>query len=167
MVNWLLSGIGRATWLKFTRLSGGAPDCPVSLQRPRPRTSATNSSLSGMHRGHRGYNSPDCPVVHRTVRWRTGLSGESEPPTANGRLRDQRATHGKANGRKVALDYTVCTGHCPVRQQILRSNGRLHQKRKEITHRTDTVPVWWCTGLSGTPLDRRQEMPSKLASNGS
>jgi hypothetical protein len=23
-----------------------------------------------------GYKSPDCPVVHRTVRWCTGLSGE-------------------------------------------------------------------------------------------
>jgi hypothetical protein len=24
-----------------------------------------------------GYNSPDCPVVHQTVRWCIGLSGES------------------------------------------------------------------------------------------
>jgi hypothetical protein len=36
MVNWLLSGIGRATSLKITGLSGGAPDCPVSHQHPRP-----------------------------------------------------------------------------------------------------------------------------------
>jgi hypothetical protein len=69
-VNWLLSVIGRATWLKFTGLSGGAPDCPVSLQRPRPRSSATNSSLSGIHRGRRDYNSP------------------------NGQQRNQRATRG-------------------------------------------------------------------------
>jgi hypothetical protein len=62
MVNWLLLGISQATWLKFTGLFGGAPDCPVSLQRPRPRTSATNSSLSGIHRGRRGYNSSDCSV---------------------------------------------------------------------------------------------------------
>jgi hypothetical protein len=29
-VNWLLSRIGWATWLKFTGLSGGAPNCLVS-----------------------------------------------------------------------------------------------------------------------------------------
>jgi hypothetical protein len=37
---------------------------------------------------------------------------------ANGRLRDQRATCGEANGRMVAPDCPVCTGQCPVRQQI-------------------------------------------------
>jgi hypothetical protein len=52
--NWPLSGIGGATWLKITRLSGGAPDCPVSLQRLRPSTSAMNSSLSGKRRKRRG-----------------------------------------------------------------------------------------------------------------
>jgi hypothetical protein len=30
-------------------------------------SSATNSSPSGKAKGRRGYNSPDCPVVHRTV----------------------------------------------------------------------------------------------------
>jgi hypothetical protein len=29
------------------------------------------------------------------------------------------------------------------------------------------VVGWWCTGLSGAPLDKRQEWPSKLISNGS
>jgi hypothetical protein len=29
------------------------------------------------------------------------------------------------------------------------------------------VDVRWCTGLSGAPPDRRQELPSKNASNGS
>jgi hypothetical protein len=41
----------------------------------------------------------------------TGLSGELTVPAANGRLRDQRATRGRANGRMVTPD-------CPVRQQI-------------------------------------------------
>jgi hypothetical protein len=72
-VNRPLSGIGEATWLKNTGLSGGAPDCPVRLQRPRPSTSATNSSLSGIEESVVAKN-------HRTVRWCTGLSGESEPP---------------------------------------------------------------------------------------
>jgi hypothetical protein len=59
--NWALSGIGGATWLKITRLSGGAPDCPVSLQRSRPSTSATNSSLSGK-------GESTAAKIHRTVR---------------------------------------------------------------------------------------------------
>jgi hypothetical protein len=49
-----------ATWLKITGLSGGALDCLVSLQRPRPSTSATNSSLSGKPESAAAKN-------HRTV----------------------------------------------------------------------------------------------------
>jgi hypothetical protein len=59
--NWPLSGIGGATWLKITGLSGGAPDYPVSLQRPHPSASATNSSLSGKPESAAAKN-------HRTVR---------------------------------------------------------------------------------------------------
>jgi hypothetical protein len=65
----------------------------------------------------RDYNSPDCPVVHRTVRWCTGLSGESTAPAANGRPRDQRATCGRTNDRLGTPDF-------PVRQPIPRTNGR-------------------------------------------
>jgi hypothetical protein len=134
-------------------------------------------------------------VVHRTVQWCTGqcpvprlarrqsscsrekpkalwikfigLSGGLTALAANGRLHDQRATRGLANGRMIAPGCPVCTGQCPMCQQIRRYNGRLRQKRKEIVHRTATVAIRWCTGLSGAPLDRRQELPSKLISNGS
>jgi hypothetical protein len=54
-----------------------------------------------------------------------------------------------------------------VRQRDQRPNGRLRQKRKEIGHRTGTVHDRWCTGLSGAPLNRRQELPSNCISNGS
>jgi hypothetical protein len=90
---------------------------------------------------------------------REGLSDEPTTPAANGRLRDQRATRGQANGHLVAPD-------CPVCQGDQRPNGRLHQKRKEIRHRTSTVHVWWCTGLSGAPPDRRRGLLSKRNSNG-
>jgi hypothetical protein len=96
-----------------------------------------------------------------------GLSGEPTALAANGRLRDQRATCGLANGQMIAPDCSVCTGQCPVCQQIRRSNGRLCKKRKEIAYWTATVAVRWCTGLSGAPLDRRQGLPSKLIPNGS
>jgi hypothetical protein len=115
--------------------------------------SATNSSLSGIHRGRCSYNSPNCPVCTR-------LSGEPMAPalTVSSAISGRRVAW--ANGNLVAPD-------CPVRQGDRGLNGRLRQKRKEIEHRTRTVHVRWCTGLSGAPPDRRQELPSKWNSNGS
>ena len=102
------------------------------------------------------YNSPECPVC-------TGLSGEPTVGRANGRLHDLRETRGRANGREGAPDCPVCTGQCPVRQRLPGANGRLRQRRKEI--RTGQCPV--CTGLSSAPGDRRQDLPSWNALNGS
>jgi hypothetical protein len=111
-------------------------------------------------RRHRGYNSPDCPVC-------TGLSGESTAPmpTIGSVISGRRVA--RANGRLVTPDYPVCTGQCPVRQRNRRSNGRVRPTREEIGHWTSTVHVRWCTGLSGAPPDRRQELPSNWISNGS
>jgi hypothetical protein len=157
--DWLrgkLAALGnrRATWLKITRLSGGALDCPVGLQRLRPSPSATNSSLSVEKE-----KAPRLKI--------TGLSGESElhVPTVGGGISGRRVA--RANGRLGTPDCTMCTGHCPVRQWDRRPNSRMRQIRKEIEHRTATVPVRWCTGLFGAPLDRRQDLPSKLISNSS
>jgi hypothetical protein len=50
----------KAMWLKFTGLSGGAPDCLVSQQRPRQRSAAQSAGDA--------WPEP-------TVSWRTGLSG--------------------------------------------------------------------------------------------
>jgi hypothetical protein len=86
-----------------------------------------------------GYKSPDCPVVHRTVRWCTGLSGEPTVSRANGRPRNPRATRGRANGQKGAPDCLVYTGQCPVHQRLGICNGWLRQIRKEIC--TGQCPV--------------------------
>jgi hypothetical protein len=136
-----------ATWLKITGLSGGAPDCPMGLQCLCPSPSATNSSLSR--------------EKEKASRLKiTGLSGESEPhvPTVGGRISERRVA--RANGRLGTPDY-------PVRQRDRRPNSRMRQIRKEIKHHTATVHVRWCTGLSGAPLDRKQDLSSKLISNGS
>jgi hypothetical protein len=83
----------------------------------------------------------------------TGLSGEPTVGRANGRPRNPSVTRGRANGRscnpcvtrgranglKGAPDCPVCTGQCPVRQQLQIANGRLRQNRKEI--RTGQCPV--------------------------
>jgi hypothetical protein len=110
-----------------TGLSGGAPDsvrCTI--------LASVNWLLSGLRRRCTAIN-------HRTDQWCTGLSGEPTVGRANGRPRNPRATHDRANGQKGAPDCPVCTGQCPVRQRLWIFNGRLRQRRKEI--RTGQCPV--------------------------
>jgi hypothetical protein len=114
-VNSLLSGLDNGIRLKITGLSG--------------ESSATNSMLSGMKK-------VDVAIIHRTVRWCTGLFGEPTVANANGRPRNLRATRGSSNGRKEAPDCSVCTGQCMVRQWVRSCNNRLCRFWKEIAHRT-------------------------------
>jgi hypothetical protein len=125
-----------------TILSGGAPD---SVRCPR----LARRQLGALRKRERrrGNKSPDCPVSQRRQR-----------PTV-GRVINARHV-ARANGRLGTPDYQV-------RQPIPRTNGRLYPLWKEIEHRTAIVAVRWCTGLSSAPLDRRQEFPTKLMSNGS
>ena len=138
-----------------TGLSGGAPD---SVRCALP--ALANWSLSGICRRR-------TTIIHRTVRWCTGLSGEPTVASAMvGRaIRGRRVA--RANGRLGAPDCPVCTGQCPVCQPARSCNGRLRQFRKEIRTEHATVIVRWSTELSGAPPNRRQELPSLLASNGS
>jgi hypothetical protein len=89
-------------------------------------------------------------IIHRTVRWCTGLSGE--PTTASATV--GRAIRGRrvarANGRQGAPDYPVCTGQCPVRQLPRRCNGHLRQIRKEIRTGHATVNVRCTTRQKAT-----------------
>jgi hypothetical protein len=105
---------------RCTGLSGGAPDSVRCA-----RLTQANLLLSGNRRRHTA-------KIHRTVRWCTGLSGEPTVGRANGRPWNPRATRGRANGQKGALDCPVYTGQCPVRQRLGICNGRLRQIRKEI-----------------------------------
>jgi hypothetical protein len=132
-----------------TGLSGGAPDSVRCARLARCQLGAL-----GKREGRRGYNSPDCPVSqHRS--W----------PTVGCAICGWRVSC--SNGQLGTPDCLVCTEQCPVRQRARRSNGRMRPIWKEIAHRTWRVVVRWCTGLSGAPLDRRQEWTSKLISNGS
>jgi hypothetical protein len=90
-----------------------------------------------------GYNSPDCLVC-------TGLSGEPTVGRANGRLRDPRETRDRANGREGAPD-------CPVRQRLQGCQRSVSPNKEGNPHQT----------VSGAPGDRRQELPSRIALNGS
>jgi hypothetical protein len=120
-----------------TGLSGGAPD---SLRCARP-ASSEQATLGKVWRR--------TAIIHRTIQWCTGLSGEPTVASATvGRaIRGQRVA--RANGWQGALDY-------PVRQRARRCNSRLRQNRKEIGTGPSTVTVWWRTELSGALPDRRQ-----------
>jgi hypothetical protein len=101
------------TSLQCTRLSG--MHRTVSGAQAGP---AANLLLSGIDEGVVAKN-------HRTVRWRTGLSGEptAPAPTVGSAISGRRVA--RANGHQAAPD-------CTVRQGDRRLNGRLRQKRKEI-----------------------------------
>jgi hypothetical protein len=105
----------------------GAPDSVRCA-----RLALVKRLLSGIHRRR-------TTIIHRTVRWCTRLSGEPTVGRANGRPRNPRVTRGRANGLMGAPDCPVCTGQCPVRQQLQIVNGRLRQNRKEIS--TEQCPV--------------------------
>jgi hypothetical protein len=89
-----------------TGLSGGAPD---SVRCARLAT--VNWLLSRFRRRHTAIN-------HRTVRSCTGLSGEPTVGLAKCRLRNPRATRGRANSQKGAPDCPVCTGLSGVHRTV-------------------------------------------------
>jgi hypothetical protein len=137
-----VSAEASSVWVHLT-VRWGTGQCPMR-QAGSGELAALRKNLTAYD-----YNSLDFPVC-------TGLSGEPPVSRANGWLCDLRETRGRANGREGAPDCPVCTGQCPVRQRLPGANGRLLKRRKEIR-----------TGLSGAPGDRRQELPSWNALNGS
>jgi hypothetical protein len=103
-------------------------------------SSAANSSLLGNGKC-------DVAIIHRNVRWCTGLSGEPTVANVNGRLCNPRATRGSSNGWQEAPD-------CLVRQWARSCNGRLCPIWKAIAHRTgySSCPVRHSTeGKVGLP----------------
>jgi hypothetical protein len=105
--------------------------------------------------------------IHRTVRWCTRLSGGAPDcpvkPTvdcANGRPCNPRVTRGRANGRQG--HRTVRCAPDSVRCANCRKTAMVGCARKGRRSRTGQLQ-----GLSGAPPNRRQELPSKVASNGS
>jgi hypothetical protein len=148
--------------------SPGTPDCPVRHAGPSKKAAL-------------GTRRRRTTIIHRTVRWCTGLSGESS--AANSSL----SGNGKGDVAIIHLTVWWCTGlsgeptvasangqprnpratrgssngrqrapDCPVCQRARSCNSRLCQKKKEIGTGQATVAVRWHTGLSGAPIDRRK-----------
>jgi hypothetical protein len=92
---------------------------------------------------------------HRTVRWCTGLSGGAPDCPVS----------------QWSGAPTVGWGHQTVRcapDSVRCANGSKSSTvgcaKLGKQSAPDTVPVRWCTGLSGAPPDRRQDLPSWIAS---
>jgi hypothetical protein len=109
------------------------------------RLALVNWPLSGTRRRRTA-------IIHRTVRWCTGLSGEPTVGQANGQPRNPRVTRGRANG---------LMGHRTVRcapDSVRCANGSKTSTVgcARIGKQSAPDSVRWCTGLSGAPPDRRQ-----------
>jgi hypothetical protein len=97
----------------------------------------------------------------------TGLSGEptSSTPTVGSAI-DAQSTG------DAWPDATVTRPHRAIRcaPDCVRcakgTDGSTVDFAKE-GNKSCTVHVQWCTGLSGAPTDRRQELPTRWSSNGS
>jgi hypothetical protein len=100
-----------------TGLSGGAPDSVRCARLTR-----ANWPLSGLRRRCTA-------IIHRTVRWCTGLSSEPTVGSANGRPRNPRATCGRANSQKGAPDCPVCTGLSGVHRTVSSAPTALNRQR--------------------------------------
>jgi hypothetical protein len=147
------------TWLEQPRLyqygctglSSGAPDSVRCA-----RLALVKRSLSGIRRRrtakiHRIVRcAPDCPVSQR-----------SAVPTVGRAIRAWRVA-----------EPTVRRGHRTVRcapDSVQCANGSksLTIGCARIEKKSAPDSVRWCTGLSGALVDRRQELPSWNALNGS
>jgi hypothetical protein len=146
------------------------PDCPV-----RQAGSGEKAALGSRRRR--------TTINHRTVRWCT-----EQCPVS--RLRRSHRSRKPSQQRTAKIHRTVCCApDCPVSQRSAAQSARdawpgqrseggtglsgaptapslqrsAAPKQERNPHRT----VRWCTGLSGAPGDRRQELPSWNALNGS
>jgi hypothetical protein len=93
---------------------------------------------------------PDCPVSQQCSRQRSAAqsTGDAWPePTITRQHRTVRCAPDSVRCAKGIEGSTV---------------GFAKEGNKSCT-----VHVRWCTGLSGVPTDRRQELPTKWRSNGS
>ena len=136
-----------AETVRLAPAAGGTGHCPVP-RLARRRTRCSRESPRTLRLKFTGPSG-----VHQTVRCANNVR-------VNDRQRNQCAINerrvARANGHQAAPD-------CPVCQGDRGCNGWLAKQGKKSC----TVHVRWCTGLSGAPTDRRQELPSKLISNDS
>jgi hypothetical protein len=94
-------------------------------QCPVHQGGSTSNSLASGFPAQLRYNSPDCPVVHRTVRCASGANGYLRATVASNS--EQCSTVNAAEVRAVGQRGTELSGvapDCPVPHEDNASNGR-------------------------------------------
>jgi hypothetical protein len=107
-----------------TGLCGGAPD------------SVRCARLASSEQATLGKNRRRTAIIHRTVRWCTGLFGEPMAASATvGRaIRGRRVA--RANGRQGALDSVRCANWPGAATVICAIKGRRYAPDCPVVHRT-------------------------------
>jgi hypothetical protein len=135
---WLGCVQPRLSSVWHTGLSGGAPDSVRCARLNSGEPAALGRSLARY-----GYNSPDCPVVHRTVRWCNGRLGQRSAARS---VYDVWPSQRSNKGTGLSGVHRTVSG-APTAPGLQRS----------------TAPF-----MEGNQApDRRQDLPSWIASNGS
>jgi hypothetical protein len=93
-------------------------------------------------------------IIHRTVRWGTGLSGvpaEQRLLRANGRLQKTlNALQCAPESEQSQMGHRIVNSACPVAQKTEAPTVGI-QRFGDVAGTPDSVR--WCTGLSGAPCD--------------
>jgi hypothetical protein len=164
-------------------LSLGAPDCPVCTgQCPVRQAGLSKVAALGTSTAVYGYNSPDCPVgrsqansslsgilqrrttiIHRTVRCAPDcpVSQRSAGPTVGHTICAGHVAEPMARRRHRTVRCAPDMSSAPTALRLPTVECAVYGKKSGTGH------VRWCTGLSGAPVDRRQDQPSQIALNGS
>jgi hypothetical protein len=134
--------IWKKTWLCKANSSSGLAHRTIwwpTGQCPVPRLVNGESDVLG--------NRQSCTtIIHWTVRWCTGLSGEPTAPVANGRPRNQRTTRGPLQ-RSAG-----CTGLSGVHRTVSGApSGREVQRSTELEMERNHAPDYY----SGCPVVHR------------
>jgi hypothetical protein len=111
------------------------------------------------------YNSPDCPVQHRTIRCASGATANC----ANSHLQksivnSEHCNYSRRSQSRRQKAHRTVNRTCPVHHQTVRwpTCQKLQRSNPNswvtwLAHRivSGGAPdsVWWCTGLSGVALD--------------
>jgi hypothetical protein len=141
---WLSSAKVSAVWVHQTvRWCTG--QCPVR------QAGSSELAALGKSSATYGYNSPDCPVC-------TGLSGE---PTVGRAICAGHVAKPTARRRHRTVRCAPDMSSAPTALWLPTVGFAVEGKKSGTRHCSV------CTGLSGALDDRRQELPSQIALNGS
>jgi hypothetical protein len=120
------------------------------------RLARANWPLSGIHRRHTA-------IIHRTVRCAPDcpVSHPSLGPTVGRAICAGHVAESTARWRHRTVQCAPDMSGAPMAPRLPTVGFAIEGKKLG----TGQCPV--CTGLSGVPPDRRQDLPSWIASNGS